>query len=535
MPKFSTTGMLLSVLVTGQALVGQVVDAPQQEKGNYIVVLNSEADPGEIVKAHGLKAHGIYRAGFKGFAAQVSAGGLSALQQDPQVAFIEPDQQVLAVDTGQVVPTGVHRIGGGTGAAGQIAPAGAVSQVNVAILDTGIDYTHPDLNVVQHISFCDSGDGADLVSGHGTHVAGIVGALDNNIGVVGVAPGASLWAVKVLNDAGVGDISNILLGFDYILQHASQIAVVNMSWGSYAKSDALRLAIQQCVAQGIVCVAAAGNDATDVYGVDGVFDSGDDFIPASYPEVAAVSALADSDGLPGGLGLTTAFGSDDTLATFSNFSASVAWGSPVQSPGGAIDLAAPGVGILSTFPNGTYAMLSGTSVSAPHVTGAAALYVAAHGRPATANGVYGLRQALIRASQPQSQWGPAATQDRDANPEGLVAVGPVGVPSAVPALNLLLNTDAAEYANHDKINITVKTTSWNNGTAIAGASVRIGVTTSSGSTSQLRATTDTNGMAKLSCTVNAKHDGYGVWTMRASASKSGFSIGSASTTFMVVR
>src|SRR5439155_1621497 len=157
----------------------------------------------------------------------------------------------------------------------------------------------------------------------------------------------------------------------------------------------------------------------DVYGPDGLQNTADDSIPAAYPEVMTISALADLDGVSS---------SDDRLASFSNYSRSVVAGNPVTSPGAAIDLAAPGLNIASTYLNGGYATMSGTSMASPHAAGAAALYIASHSRATNAAGVYAIRQALISLAQPQSAWGSANTYDPDANHEGLVYVSSIGGP-----------------------------------------------------------------------------------------------------------
>jgi len=170
-------------------------------------------------------------------------------------------------------------------------------------------------------------------------------------------------------------------------------------------------------------LVAAGNSSKDVYGNDGVFGTSDDFIPAAYPEVATISAMGDTDGQSGGLGPKTSYGTaDDTFASFTNFSNSVVAGNPVTSPGAAIDLAGPGVDITSTWKDGMYATISGTSMASPHVAGSAALEIATNGRATDAAGVAAIRQALIDAEGAQSAWGPADTNDPDANSEGLVNV-----------------------------------------------------------------------------------------------------------------
>jgi subtilisin family serine protease len=335
----------------------------------------------------------VYHAALRGFAADLTGVARAALLADPRVLSIETDRVVTAA--GQVIPTGVRRVHG------DLSPTAAVGRgrspvgVNVAILDTGIDAHHPDLDVAGGAN-CTGGAGYDDRYGHGTHIAGIVGALDNSIGVVGVAPGARLWAVKVLDDHGDGSVSELLCGIDWVASTrsrrdpAERIAVANLSEGGTGSDDGhcgqvdgdlVHQAVCRSVAAGVTYVAAAGNDHADASTV----------IPAAYSEVITVSALADSDGKPGRAGGRPSCRSgeeDDTLASFSNF-------------GPAVDLIAPGVCILSTMPtHGTalgdhdgYGVLTGTSFAAPHVAGAAALWISRHPGASPAD----VRTALIRA------------------------------------------------------------------------------------------------------------------------------------------
>ena len=223
--------------------------------------------------------------------------------------------------------------------------------VDIAILDTGIDLDHPDLNVYKNISFIPNVKSGDDDNGHGTHVAGIAAAKDNGVGVIGGAPGARLWSVKVCNGEGECKISDMIKGVEYVTQHADEIDVVNISVET-PLSPALNRAISASIKAGVTYVVAAGN-----YGHDASSTS-----PASNPDVITVSAIADSDGKCGGVGpkLNSGNVTDDSFAPFSNF-------------GSSVSIAAPGVSILSTYLNGEYAVDSGTSMASPSVAGAAAL------------------------------------------------------------------------------------------------------------------------------------------------------------------
>src|SRR5436309_3476634 len=403
----------------------QILSAPIV--GEYIVVLKGPARGEEVAQQHGFVARHHYKHALNGFAGHIPEGRLRALQSDPRVEFIEQDIEVHAL--GQTVPTGIRRIGADVSPAAKIDGIDERVNADIAIIDTGIDLTHPDLNVYRNVTFVSGTTTGNDDHGHGTHVAGTAAALDNGIGVVGVAPGARLWAVKVLDSTGSGTMSVIIQRVDYVTAHASEIEVANMSLGGYGIADSLRLAIENSVAKGVVYVVAAGNSRFELFGEDYVL-GGYDWFPAAYPEVMTVSALVDTDGQAGGTGSSTSSGADDTLAIFSNFSARLAPDNPVNSPGRMIDVAAPGVNIYSTYKGGSYATMSGTSMASPHVAGAVALYISQYGRAHDAAGVYAIRQALIDAAQPQNAWGVTATNDRDNNHEGLLNVEKIG--SAYP-------------------------------------------------------------------------------------------------------
>ena len=374
--------------------------AGERIPGQYIVVFFDGVDPpavaNEMAGEHGLRLLHVYSHALSGFAAQVPEGRLNALEKDPRVATIEPDMVVTIAhhckgkhpscppptegppptevptplpgpSGNQTVPMGIFRINGDLSSALAGDGTGAVD-VDVAIIDTGIDKDHPDLNVFAGHNCVNVYKKPDQKkyddgNGHGTHVGGTIGAIDNDLGVVGVAPGARLWAVRVLGNSGSGTLSSVLCGVDWVAGQADVIEVANMSLSAGCSPDScgevelsLHQAIKASVNAGITYVVAAGNSNQDAQYQ----------IPAAYDEVITVSALTDFDGEPGGYGSATCRSDqDDTFADFSNY-------------GSGVDLIAPGVCILSTWKDGGYETETGTSMASPHVAGAAALYVASH-------------------------------------------------------------------------------------------------------------------------------------------------------------
>jgi subtilisin len=355
-------GSVLALLVAATPLAAAGA-APAR---SYIVVLKGSVGAPDAVAAQQARSRGIvvghvYHAALKGYSAVMTAADAQALQTDPRVVSVTPDQPVQL--DAQALPTGIDRIDGELSSTASGDGSGSVD-VDVAVIDTGIDPTHPELNVVGGIN-CSTGNSYNDGHGHGTHVAGTIAARDNDIGVVGVAPGARLWAVRVLNNQGFGFTSDIICGVDWVTANASTIEVANMSLSGTgteppgsgcATGDAYHDAICSSVAAGVTYAVAAGNQRTDAATRR----------PAAYDEVMTISALADFDGKPGGRAAPTCrTDEDDTFANFSNFGADV-------------DLIGPGVCILSTWKGGGYATISGTSMASPHAAGAAALYKSTH-------------------------------------------------------------------------------------------------------------------------------------------------------------
>jgi len=332
---------------------------------SYIVILhdqvtNSDSVAFDLAIGHQLAIGHTYKTALKGFSAEMPASRVNRLQRDARVKAVIEDREVHSM--AQTIPTGVRRVDAPTN-------PNKGSGIGIAVLDTGIDLNHSDLktNTIAGTNCVRPRRAPQDDNGHGTHVAGTIAAVNNTTGVVGVAPAAKVIAVKVLGPSGSGSWSQVICGIDWVTAHATQynIKVANMSLGGGGTSDnncgntnndALHQAICNSVAAGVTYVVAAGNSASNA----------STSVPAAYNDaVITVSALADSDGLPGGFGAATGYGADDTFASFSNF------GSPV-------DIAAPGVSIYSTYRSGGYTTLSGTSMASPHVAGAAALYIKSH-------------------------------------------------------------------------------------------------------------------------------------------------------------
>lgn len=404
-------------LFAGSVFAEPELGAEEIIPGQYIVVFNdtvSDADQVEEELTGRARAERLqsYRYAIRGFSARLSADAAAALASDPRVAFVGEDRTVSIIDaesriaereakaaervrdivearqgndavaeasrdvsqarrnrpivstpsSSQTLPTGIDRIN----AEGKTNNG---EGVHVAVIDTGIA-SHPDLdlNIAGGKNCLWSGDYRDQ-NGHGTHVAGTIAALDNTLGVVGVAPEAKLWSVRVLDKNGNGSWSSVICGLDFVASkgpaNGGPISVANLSLGGsgasdnncgFSNNDALHRAVCRVRDAGITLVVAAGNSGKDAAQA----------IPAAYNDaVITVSALVDTDGKPNGNGSSTGYGADDTFASFSN------WGAPV-------DIGAPGVNINSTWLSGGYKTISGTSMASPHVAGAAALFIAAN-------------------------------------------------------------------------------------------------------------------------------------------------------------
>ena len=338
-------------LVNAQGMSSQLgvpIELREEVRNSYIFVFRGVAAPETVrqralelaARAGGQVSH-VYTHSIQGFAARLpDQAAARVIENNPLIDYAEPDQIAFAFQkpqkggnggggvactSPQQTPWGILAVGGPI----LEAPIGAAAWV----IDSGIDFEHPDLNVdtARSKSFLGRRSSADDGHGHGTHVAGTIGARDNGCDVVGVAPGVPLVAVRVLDNNGSGSYSGVIAGVDYVARTASPGDVANMSLGGpYSKSlnDAVILAANK----GIYFSLAAGNESDDASA----------YSPASA-EGANIYTVSAVDG-------------NNVFAWFSNY-------------GLAVDCAGPGVSVLSTQNGGGTTSFSGTSMAAPHVAG----------------------------------------------------------------------------------------------------------------------------------------------------------------------
>jgi hypothetical protein len=318
---------------SGEIIQGQYIVAYDPAIGSRSTSARAVAEMGtNILERNNIDAAAIetsFTGGTGGFVAKLTSNEAAALAQDPSVYAIEPDRVValgscFTIVEPKLITWNINKVGYGDG-----------TGKTAWVMDTGIDFDHPDLNVdvTRSKSFVTGVTSADDENGHGTHVAGIIGAKNNSIGVLGVASGANLVSLRVLDKDGKGKLSYIIQALSYINSNAKAGDVVNMSLGEDVVSDILDQQVQSTSNRGILFAIAAGNDSKPAI----------DFSPgrANGTNIFTVSAV-------------------DSLNNFASFS---------NYGNDAVDYAAPGVRILSTYMDGKYARMSGTSMAAPHVAG----------------------------------------------------------------------------------------------------------------------------------------------------------------------
>ncbi len=321
----------IAAVIIAAAAAGQVLD----EKIPVIIGFRNSPDA-EFVESLSGEIKYQYHS-IPAIAAKVSRHSISDLKNCPNVEYVEIDSEVCIEERSLLIPNekamwGLSRIEAGT-----VNESFKGSGVKVAVIDTGIDYTHPDLAANYHGGYDFVNVDTDPMDdfGHGTHVAGTIAAADDGTGFIGVAPDASIYALKALDSNGCGWASDINAAIDWAI--VNEMDIVSMSLGGSTDFVSMRKLCQEANDEGIVLVAASGNG----YGCSVSY-------PAAYGTVIAVSATSVID----------------NCASFSNI-------------GEEVELSAPGVNIRSTAPGGGYDSKSGTSMAAPHVSGLAALLLSA--------------------------------------------------------------------------------------------------------------------------------------------------------------
>jgi subtilisin len=378
------------VLVAGLSLLGLVgvpasgASAASAPKKGYIVELRPGVSAAAIARTHVITVGEQFGAAIDGFAADLTPAQAQALRADAGVVAVSREARFTASHVTQITARAARRVGADLSSTVSGDGSGTVA-ANIAVLDTGVDGRSDDLNYGGGYNCFRPGNPTKKATidpnGHGTFVAGVAAALDNTIDVVGIAPGARVWGVRVLNKHGWGTTRTIICGLNWAISTRSDadpnndIDVVNMSLGGPGRAndgacgttnhDALHQAVCAAVASGIVVVAGAGNDAAPIEGVT----------PAEYPEVLTATGIQDTDGQPGALGpnaldaggCDAAIG-DDVAADFSNY---------VTDPANdAHVVAAPATCISSLLPGNQVGVWEGTSFATPNVSGVVALCIA---------------------------------------------------------------------------------------------------------------------------------------------------------------
>ena len=347
--------------------------------------------------------------------------------------------------------------------------------VRVAVMDTGIDAAHRDLAVdlLSYTALGIDGDALVDVNGHGTHVAGIVAALDNETGVWGVAPAARLFSIKVLNDDGSGTVSALIDGLQWAIDN--NIQIVNISLGTKKDSQALREAVEDADDQGLLLVAAAGNAGNNGANNDSVQ------FPAAYAPVIAVGALDRYD----------------VRATLS-------------ATGPALDIMAPGIDIISTWTGvNAYRAGSGTSCAAPHVSGTAALVWAVN--PFWTNRQ--VREQILNSAVPVGDGNPI--RYGRGRVDAAAAVGLVSAPTVAGEIAASASTEPS------KSGVTINVRAAAGGQALSGAVIALTVRTPSGASFAVNGYTDDNGLAVFAWHIRTQ-DGKGTYNVRAQVDKAGY-------------
>jgi subtilisin family serine protease len=389
----SLVGFFLALVLSAAEAHSQAQPGTAGNGSDYIVVFRDNVTAAERAAITGREGAAIRFNYTTVSAAAVrvpNENALSALSNNAAVLRVIPDRPIFAIQapaaatkskpgggetSGQTVPLGVVRVGTPT-AAGAAVPSDG-NGIGVAVVDTGIDFAHADL-APSATSFTAFGSSCQDNNGHGTHVTGTIAALDNSIGVIGVAPKATPYCVKVLDASGSGSDATLIAGLDWVRQNRNTVTppirVVNMSLGREGTLDdnpALHAVVKALYDAGIVTVVAAGNDPSLEVSQN---------VPATYPEVFAVASTTAAGGSNKCRFLSSAIAADTASFFSSDGKLTGLIGVTISAPGEDREDVSSGclissAGILSTNLGGGTTRKSGTSMAAPHVSGIVARYI----------------------------------------------------------------------------------------------------------------------------------------------------------------
>lgn len=317
--------LFLALLIVLSLVVTPAIATQNNDEKVPVLIMFKEKKNAELIKANGGDIKYEYTI-VPAIAAKLSPQAISALCKNPNIELIEADG--IAMITGESIPWGINRVNAPDTQALGISGSG----IKVAIIDSGVDYNHPDLaaNYLGGYDFVNNDADPMDDHGHGTHVAGTIATLDNDIGVLGVAPEAGFYALKAADSSGSCSMSDVAAAVDWAV--SNDVDVISMSLGG-SYSYVLKAACDKAYNNGVVLVAAAGNTGSNIV-----------LYPAAYDSVIAVSATDSNNIRP-------------------------SW----STYGPQVELAAPGVSVYSTIPGSSYGYKSGTSMATPHVTGSVAL------------------------------------------------------------------------------------------------------------------------------------------------------------------
>jgi minor extracellular protease Epr len=479
--KFS---LLFLVFLLAVALVPGLGLAANPTKNERVIVLFKEkVDKNLIYQAKG-QINREYK-NVPALAISLPTNAIRGLQNNPNVLIVEQDQ-VVKVNS-QTQDWGIARL-----EAPRAWEQGFTGKgVKIAVVDSGVAQ-HEDLIIVGGASFTSYTTSFSDDNGHGTHVAGIIGARNNHYGTVGIAHESSIYAVKVLDQNGSGSLSDVVAGIDWSI--TNKMDIINLSLGTTSHSSTLKAVVDKAYNQGILVVAAAGNNGS----TDGSGDTVN--YPARYDSVIAVSATD----------------SRDRRASFS-------------ATGSSIEVAAPGVNILSTITGNKYSQMSGTSMAAPYVAGNLALLKQSFPNLSHTELRLKLQGNVIDLGlEGKDSWFGFGLVQAPKQVQEVIQPEPI---VEILKTNTTVSTDKNSYIAGENILITVEVTD-EKGSVLSGSEVKVTITPPKGRVTIAQGTTNTNGIVTFVMSTQ-KNTTKGTYQVKAETSLSHYESSSSVTSFQI--